>query len=202
MENRYSAIIFDWAGVFCTPGEPFSHPELAKQTGLAVDEMGEATKQIQEQYYKGLITPSEFWNKVIAHFGLKNLSAQKLSRAYTSSYRVYPEMMELARKIKNKYRTALLSNLTQEMMGHIIANHNALSYFHHGIFSNQVGLIKPEAGIYYQALKKLGGKPDETVFVDDSAKNVAAAIALGLTGIVFQSKDQLEIKLKKLGLDF
>src|SRR3989344_4875536 len=103
---KITTIIFDWAGVFCSAGEPFSHPRLRKETGLTVAEMGEKTQSIQKLYYLGKIKTNEFWGKIINFFGLKNLTEKELSQAYLFSYHIYPEMLELAKNLKNNYKTA------------------------------------------------------------------------------------------------
>ena len=47
------------------------------------------------------------------------------------------------------------------------------------------------------ALQRFGIKAEETVFIDDNPNNVAAANALGITGILFEGKEKLEGVLKK-----
>ena len=41
--------------------------------------------------------------------------------------------------------------------------------------SYEMGICKPDAQIFLTALKEDGFKPEETVFVDDSLKNIEAA---------------------------
>jgi 2-haloacid dehalogenase len=48
------------------------------------------------------------------------------------------------------------------------------------------------------ALQRFGIKAEETVFIDDNPNNVAAANALGITGILFEGKENLEEKLLTL----
>lgn len=52
------------------------------------------------------------------------------------------------------------------------------------MMSNEVGLIKPDPAIFETALDLLNVAPDQAIFIDDIAENVAAARALGLAGIV------------------
>ncbi len=52
------------------------------------------------------------------------------------------------------------------------------------MMSNEVGLAKPDPAIFETALELLELAPQQTIFVDDSAANVAAARALGMAGIV------------------
>ncbi len=51
--------------------------------------------------------------------------------------------------------------------------------------SYELGLLKPDAKIYQKVLQKLGAQPQEVIFIDDKPRNVKAAEALGICGIVF-----------------
>lgn len=50
-------------------------------------------------------------------------------------------------------------------------------------------------------LKRYGLKAEESVFLDDTLKNVEAAEKQGIHGIHFLTKEQAEEELRKLGLD-
>ncbi len=65
------------------------------------------------------------------------------------------------------------------------------------ILSHEVGYRKPDAKIYEITLNKLGVKPKEVIFVDDSEENVTAAEKLGMKGIVIENAVQLQKELKK-----
>ena len=52
------------------------------------------------------------------------------------------------------------------------------------VLSGEVGMRKPEEAIFRHAAQTLGLPPDECVFVDDMPANVAAAQALGMTGVL------------------
>lgn len=65
--------------------------------------------------------------------------------------------------------------------------------------SCHMGMRKPESEIYIEAARQLRLEPSSCVFVDDRRKNVEAAIAVGMRGIVFQDAKQLEKELVALG---
>jgi putative hydrolase of the HAD superfamily len=48
------------------------------------------------------------------------------------------------------------------------------------LISCQFGVRKPDARIYHLAVEKMGGRPEDTFFTDDSAENVAGAAAIGI----------------------
>jgi putative hydrolase of the HAD superfamily len=50
--------------------------------------------------------------------------------------------------------------------------------------SSEVGMRKPDPGIYLLTCRKLGVGPEECIFVDDLECNVVAAAALGMETIL------------------
>ena len=52
------------------------------------------------------------------------------------------------------------------------------------MMSNEVGLLKPDPAIFETALELLDVTPQQAIFIDDIAENVAAARALGIAGLV------------------
>lgn len=68
------------------------------------------------------------------------------------------------------------------------------------VISGEEGVIKPDPRIFRILLERYGIAPASAVFVDDVAKNAAAAAALGLHGVHFRSPEQLRGELVALGL--
>jgi 2-haloacid dehalogenase len=61
-------------------------------------------------------------------------------------------------------------------------------------------IMKPEAELFRILFRRNNLVPEETIFIDDSIKNVDAARALGLQAIHFGSPDQLEQDLLRSGV--
>lgn len=65
--------------------------------------------------------------------------------------------------------------------------------------SARIGTAKPEPGIYLAAAAEAGTPPERCLFVDDSAANVTAARALGMTGHHFTGAAGLRAVLASRG---
>jgi putative hydrolase of the HAD superfamily len=72
-----------------------------------------------------------------------------------------------------------------------------LSVFETMVISAEEGVAKPAAEVYRRTLERLGVGAAQTVFVDDMEANVAAARALGMAGVVFESAEQTLTVLKQ-----
>jgi putative hydrolase of the HAD superfamily len=57
------------------------------------------------------------------------------------------------------------------------------------VLSFEVGVAKPDAGIYRAALDALGARPEEAVFVDDQAAYCEGAEALGIRSFLIVRED-------------
>ena len=66
--------------------------------------------------------------------------------------------------------------------------------------SGEVGFIKPEAEIFAIHASRYALTPRATLFIDDSAANVAAAIAAGWQALRFVDPERLRSELTGLGL--
>ena len=74
-----------------------------------------------------------------------------------------------------------------------------LKYMDGGVFSYDVGYMKPDEEIYKILLNRYKINPKEAIFFDDKKENVNAAIKLGLHGVVFENHNP-SIIYSSLGL--
>lgn len=91
-------------------------------------------------------------------------------------------------------RTALLSN----SWGNDYDRSHWHEMFDTVVISGEVGMRKPEPGIFELVLRRMGLAADECVFIDDMAHNVVAAQQAGLAGIVHRTFDQTATELEAL----
>ena len=195
------AIIFDWGGVCCSGADQFSAPVLLNHFSLPAKEINKRALDIENEFIEGKISKEEFWEKIIERLSIKNITTkEELRNHYLSSYTLYPKVLEIAKKLKENYKVALLSNLNEEMELHIQENHNIKEYFNPMIFSYKVKLRKPGKKIYNLILSQLNCKPKEAVFIDDSKENIKIANELGIKGILFSCQEKLLKDLKKLNI--
>ena len=68
------------------------------------------------------------------------------------------------------------------------------------MISGEVGVIKPDPRIFERLLHRFGVDARDSVFVDDSAANVAAAERLGFHAVRFTDPAALRVELVGLGL--
>lgn len=72
-----------------------------------------------------------------------------------------------------------ITNFAREKFDIARARFPFLNLFDHALVSADVGLLKPDYRIYHRFVRDVGLRPEELIFVDDSAVNISAAQSVG-----------------------
>jgi HAD superfamily hydrolase (TIGR01509 family) len=94
----------------------------------------------------------------------------------------------------------LLSNMSHETVEGTLAMSPAFGRMAGAIISGREGVMKPNPEIFILACERFGLTPGETLFVDDSATNIAAATSMGLQTHHFTDPAALRPALEEFGL--
>jgi putative hydrolase of the HAD superfamily len=109
---------------------------------------------------------------------------------------------------------SLLSRLRRGVQCAVLTNNNLLVLRHFSTLypevaalagdracvSAEFGARKPDPEVYRRCLGRLGVAPEQTLFVDDSAGNVAGACSAGLHGCVYSDAAGLAAALTRFGV--
>jgi len=93
-----------------------------------------------------------------------------------------------------------LTNFSAETYPLALRRFDFLRWFRGILVSGEVGIIKPDPGIYRLLCERFAIAPAEAVYIDDNKRNAAAATALGMHGIHFTDPAALRRALAALGL--
>jgi len=182
------AIIFDFFDVFRTD----AYKAWLKTNDIPHEGSYLAASHEQDM---GTITTAEFLQR------LSQLSGRDITREeLDAGAKVDLQVVEIAKALKKRYRTALLSNAPSAFIRELLAEHKLTRHFDEIIISSEVGMVKPSAEIFEHTLAKLGVTASEAIFIDDNEHHVQAAKKLGIQGIQFVSASQLQESLAELGV--
>jgi putative hydrolase of the HAD superfamily len=149
-----------------------------------------------DAFERGTIEPKDFFQKLTKDLRLKNLSFKDFKPLWNSIFTAMPETVSILKKLRGRYRLALLSNVNVLHWNHIKKNHDFMEWFDHPIASYAVGQRKPDLDIFRTALKRAGVSPDQAVFIDDLKPHILAARTLGIRAHQFTTARRLISDLK------
>ena len=115
-----------------------------------------------------------------------------------------PHNVEVLRKLEHsKYELFGLTNWSAETFPYALENYDFFKIFEGKIVvSGTEKLIKPDPAIWEVLLNRYQIKAEESVFIDDNAKNIEVAKSLGFICIHIKEDTDLEKELRELGVEF
>lgn len=140
-----------------------------------------------EKLETGKISDQEFYEAFRRESGIA-LTDEQIRRAWNALMLDFPqERLDWLDRIRDKYRIYLFSNTNSihyDAFTEILARENHCtdfdSYFIKAYYSHTLGLRKPYVESYQQILSEQQLDPAETLFIDDTAKNLVGASQAGL----------------------
>jgi putative hydrolase of the HAD superfamily len=187
------AVIWDFAGVLTNPvmdkleqmALSMGLPGDAIRHALMGDYGGEGSTHPWHQLERGEINLALYGELSKERFEALGLTGfeQRIGRGFSLAG-ANQSMLDLVRRVRDAgVRTAILSNNIAEFRSHWKALIDADNIVDVVIDSSEVGMRKPERGIYELTVERLGVTADRAVFLDDLEANVEGAVRAGLRGI-------------------
>ncbi|MEU3948376.1 HAD-IA family hydrolase [Streptomyces sp. NPDC029526] len=117
--------------------------------------------------------------------------ARDLAAAFAQApFRADEEVVALLRRARMHLPLVLVTNATLRLHDDLTSL-GLTDLADHVVGSAHVGAAKPDPVIYATAVERAGVPAGRCLFVDDRAENVEAAVALGMTGVLFRGPADL-----------
>ncbi len=115
-----------------------------------------------------------------------------------------PENVAVLKQLKHSdYELFGLTNWSTETLPYALENYDFFEIFNGKIVvSGEEKLIKPDPEIWHVLLNRYQIKAEESVFIDDSARNIEEAKNLGFITIHVTEQTSLAEQLRGLGVEF
>ena len=108
---------------------------------------------------------------------------------------------DVLRRLKEKgYGIYGLTNWSAETFPLIRDTYSVFGEFDGIVVSGEEHLLKPNAAIYHCLFERYNLQPEESIFIDDNADNVAAAKAVGMESVRFADAATLVQQLAEFGI--
>jgi putative hydrolase of the HAD superfamily len=190
-------LLVDYGEVLSTAPPKAMFGELAAIADLDLDELRERYWRYRPDYDRGQ-TPQRYWSGVLDRdLARQRPVVERLTAVDVAGWsHINSETLRVTLNFahRNGLRLALLSN-APEAQADAIDGSEWIRHFDHRFYSCRLQRIKPEPGIFIEALSTMGATPEEVLFIDDRAENAAAAADLGMATITFTSAGALRDQL-------
>lgn len=197
------AIMFDLGNVLVFFDAKRSSQAFAKALNVSEDEIWEAffISDLERAYTRGEISSEEFYRKMNERFPSK-LDFAAFAHLWNDIFTENHDMNDLLTRLRKHYPLYLISNTNDLHFEYVRRKFSVLHHFVRCFPSHQVGHRKPDRMMFEHVLSEIKLRPEETIFIDDVPEFVASAQNLGICGVQFKSRAQLEEDLRRLGIRF
>ncbi|HEX8334560.1 MAG TPA: HAD family phosphatase [Segetibacter sp.] len=199
-------IIFDLGGVFIEIDYPKTEKAFIK---LGVINFNEFYNQhhasdLFENLETGKASADEFYDAFREKIQT-DLSNADIKNAWNAMLgKFYPKHLKLLEKLRDQYKVVLFSNTNiihyeafQKIYREQTGNDTFDDYFIAAHYSHVLGLRKPYPEAFKAVLQKENLVAKETLFIDDTIKNIEGAKKVGLNTIWLESPETLIDALKQ-----
>ena len=184
-------MVFDYGGVICFIPSPEMRGELVRLSGLSAEVLWDLDRKYRGEWDRGTYDGIGHYRFMLAKAGVSFADDRlaRIVRADIESWsHINPDTVKLMRDIKaSGLRVGILSNIPHDFP------RNSVPIFAEAdiaVYSCDLGVIKPEAGIYEKLMEKACCLYEEIVFFDDKVDNVNKARELGMRACLWEGAEQ------------
>jgi putative hydrolase of the HAD superfamily len=132
--------------------------------------------------------------------GLPVGDIERLLEAVPPSLTPIAATIELIHELSGtKNRLFVLSNMSHASIDYLEQRHTFWGVFEGVVVSSRIRKVKPEIQIYEYLLNQYQLEPGDTIFIDDTQENLAAASSIGIQTIRFTGSAECRRSLVDLG---
>lgn len=199
------AVIFDLGNVLVD----FDHRIAARRISRFCDKSAEEIyklffdSRLTGLFEEGKVSPEDFFRQVKETLNL-NLDYDNFLFVWNEVFFLTArnrQVYELAKALRGRYKTALISNANVLHYEHVKKYFPILDAFDHISVSYEIGVRKPDPLIYQKTMEALGVSADEVFYTDDREDLIQEAKSLGIHAFLFKDALRLSQDLRDSGVD-
>ena len=202
MIDEVPTLFFDVGGVLLTNGWDTGARKRAAETfGLDYAEFQTRHEMLKTAFETGRLPLDAYVKKTVFH-RQRTFSPDDFKQFMYEASQLLGDTLEWVRALAEtgRYRLFTLNNESRELHEERVKRFELGSIFRAFFTSCYLGQVKPDEGIYVNALGIAGCSQERAVFIDDRALNIEPALALGLNAIQFTGLDALRERLREFGV--
>ena len=171
----------------------FEELQRARNKSLEYLERNHLLRTVEDEYYQFIRFYSEISGNLELDLAEKEVQEIAFDRTYNmSNYIAYPDVEEVLKVLSKSHKLGIISD-TWPSIEQQLCSIGAADYFSTHTYSCFLGTFKPDKRMYADALDKCKVPAEDTVFIDDSLKNLEGAERLGITPILIAANPASDV---------
>ena len=199
---KVTTLFWDNGGVILTNGwDRDSREKAVERFHLDAIDFEDRHELMLNDFEEGKASLDEYLRRTVFYRD-RPFSADQFKQFMFDQSQPMPESLEFVGKLARtrRYAMASLNNESLEINEYRVHKFHLRDYFEVFFSSCYLGMRKPSAEIYQQALRITQCEPEECVMIDDRSLNLDCAREQGMQTIQFKSVGQLRNDLANFGV--
>jgi len=181
------AICFDLDGVYFLNGKS-NFIKALMGLGVSEDEAKRVFLKSDEMnacYKLGKMSDEDYWTWALKEWKLQ-MSVSEIVDLLIKGYETNPDAVNYVKKVRQAgYKTVICSNNFPARINGLHQRFGFLDDFDVIVLSYEVGVAKPDKGIFEALVRKSGVEPGEVVYSDDDETKMVGAKELGINTFLY-----------------
>lgn len=173
----------------------YSQEEIQKAKNISLEylEKNHLVQSVQDEYCQFI----HFYSEISSNLELCLTEAEIKAIAYDRSYNMnnyiaYPDVKKVLSVLSRSFKLGIISD-TWPSIEQQLCSIGVREFFSTSTYSCFLGTFKPDKRMYIDALEKCGYPAEDTVFIDDSLRNLEGAAKLGITPILIAANPASDV---------
>jgi len=200
-ENRTGKIrtvILDLGNVLVFHDNARLAQNLAQAVGVSVSLVEGWARRNNDAINLGRLDGAGIHRSFVQEVG--QVSLEGFAALWSSHFTIHGAVLPIVEALSSRVKLALLSNTNALHVEFLRPRLPVLERFDALLFSNEVGLAKPDPAFFREALRRTGIGPEEAIFFDDLREYTQAAESVGIRAYLFTTADSFRANLSECGL--
>jgi len=187
-------VLVDWVGIGA----------VAELTGGQMDVDGARKYWLFSPYVRGFETgkcgPDEFCRGIVSDLRLPISTVEFRERFLSWDRGPLPGALDLLNSLRGRFTLSCMSNNNPLHWERLKQPDRFGGRFDHLFLSFETGFMKPDSAAYEHVLSRLGCRPEEVIFFDDTPECVDGARAAGIRAYETRGVESVKEALRQVGI--
>ncbi len=172
------ACLFDIGNVLVTFDYARTFPLIAARTERMYEEVHAYLSTVITELETGRLSSEDFITRGVEFLG-GGITGAEFEKAFTEIFEPIHPVWDAVRSVTAKVPAWLFSNTSELHERFLFQQFPEFAAFHGGCYSWRLGSMKPDRGMYEQALTVLGLPAEEIAYIDDLPANIETGRRFG-----------------------
>ncbi len=172
------ALLFDIGNVLVTFDFNRSAARMVERSPLSKQQIFEAISPLKQPFESGDMSEGEFMLRAMDAIEFSG-SVEEFTHMWCDIFALNEPMSLTLATLPRQLPSYLLSNTNAPHLRHLLGSFAIFHHFDGGVYSHEARTMKPQAGMYEQAIERFELDPAQTFYVDDLIANIETGRQLG-----------------------